>query len=38
MNTPALMTGVLLSALPVLVLYILARRWLVAGLAGVGGK
>ncbi|MEU8568227.1 carbohydrate ABC transporter permease [Streptomyces pathocidini] len=37
-NTPALMTGVLLSALPVLVLYILARRWLVAGLAGVGGK
>ena len=38
LNTPALMMAVLLSALPVFVLYLFARRWLVAGLAGVGGK
>ena len=38
LNTPALMMAVMLSALPVFVLYIFARRWLVAGLAGVGGK
>ncbi|GIG68034.1 carbohydrate ABC transporter permease [Phytomonospora endophytica] len=37
-NLPGMMMGVLLSALPVFVLYLFARRWLVAGLAGVGGK
>jgi xylobiose transport system permease protein len=38
LNTPGLMMAVLLSALPVFVLYVFARRWLVAGLAGVGGR
>ena len=37
-NLPGMMMGVLLSTLPVFVLYLFARRWLVAGLAGVGGK
>jgi xylobiose transport system permease protein len=37
-NVPGLMAAVLLSALPVFVLYLCARRWLIAGLAGVGGK
>lgn len=37
-DVPALMAAVLLSALPVLVVYLFARRWLIAGLAGVGGK
>lgn len=37
-DVPGLMTAVLLSAVPVLFLYLFARRWLVAGLAGVGGK
>jgi xylobiose transport system permease protein len=38
LNTPGLMMAVLLSAVPPFVLYLFARRWLVAGLAGVGGK
>ena len=37
-NVPGLMAAVLLCALPVLVLYLLARRWLIAGLAGIGGR
>jgi xylobiose transport system permease protein len=37
-NIPGLMAAVLLSALPIFVVYLFARRWLVAGLAGVGGK
>lgn len=37
-NTPALMAAVLLSALPVLVVYLFARRALITGLMGVGGK
>jgi xylobiose transport system permease protein len=37
-NVPGLMAAVLLSALPFFVLYLFARRWLVAGLAGAGGK
>jgi xylobiose transport system permease protein len=37
-DLPAMMMAVLLTALPVFVLYLLARRWLVAGLAGVAGK
>jgi xylobiose transport system permease protein len=38
LNTPALMMAVLLSAIPPFALYVFARRWLVAGLAGVGGR
>ena len=37
-NMPGLMAGVLLSAVPVFLLYLFARRWLISGLAGVGGK
>ncbi|MEV5707288.1 carbohydrate ABC transporter permease [Actinoallomurus sp. NPDC052274] len=37
-NVPGLMAAVLLSALPVFVVYLFARRWLIAGLAGAGGK
>ncbi|MEV1290216.1 carbohydrate ABC transporter permease [Micromonospora sp. NPDC049679] len=37
-NIPGLMMAVLISTLPVFLLYLVARRWLVAGLAGVGGK
>jgi xylobiose transport system permease protein len=37
-NVPGLMAAVLLSAMPFFVLYLFARRWIVAGLAGAGGK
>lgn len=37
-DIPGLMAAVFLSALPLVVLYVFARRWLIAGLAGVGGK
>jgi len=37
-NTPGLMAAVLLSAFPIFVVYLFARRWLIAGMAGVGGK
>lgn len=37
-NVTGLMMAVLISALPVFLLYLFARRWLIAGLAGVGGK
>ncbi|MEW2401815.1 carbohydrate ABC transporter permease [Streptomyces sp. NPDC046862] len=37
-NVPALLAAVLLSAVPVLVVYLFARRALVAGLMGAGGK
>jgi xylobiose transport system permease protein len=37
-DVPGLMAAVLLTALPVFVLYLLARRWVTAGLAGVGGR
>lgn len=37
-NTPALMAAVVLSAFPVLVVYLLARRALINGLMGIGGK
>jgi xylobiose transport system permease protein len=37
-NIPGLMAAVLLSAFPIFVVYLFARRWLVAGMAGVGGK
>jgi xylobiose transport system permease protein len=32
------MAAVLLSTFPIFVVYLFARRWLVAGMAGVGGK
>lgn len=37
-NVPALMAAVLLSTLPILLVYLFARRALVAGLMGAGGK
>lgn len=37
-NVPGLMAAVVLSALPIFVVYVLGRRWLVGGLAGLGGK
>lgn len=37
-NVPGLMMAVIISTLPIFLLYLFARRWLVAGLAGVGGK
>lgn len=37
-NVPGLMAAVLLSALPIFLLYLFGRRWLVAGLVGMGGK
>jgi xylobiose transport system permease protein len=37
-DIPALFAGVLLSAMPILVIYLFARRTLISGLMGVGGK
>ena len=37
-DIPALLAGVLLSAVPILVVYLFARRTLISGLMGVGGK
>jgi xylobiose transport system permease protein len=37
-NLPGLMMAVMLTALPVFVLYLVARRWLIAGLAGLGSR
>ncbi|GAA0990304.1 carbohydrate ABC transporter permease [Subtercola frigoramans] len=37
-NVPGLLAAVILSALPILVVYLFARRALVSGLMGVGGK
>jgi xylobiose transport system permease protein len=37
-NVPALLAAVLMSAVPMLVVYLFARRALVAGLMGAGGK
>jgi ABC-type glycerol-3-phosphate transport system permease component len=37
-NVPGLMAAVLMSAIPFFVLYLFARRWIVAGLVGTGGK
>lgn len=37
-NIPALMSAVLLSTVPVLIVYLVARRSLVQGLMGIGGK
>jgi len=37
-NVPALMAAVMLSAVPILLVYLFARRALVAGLMGAGGK
>ncbi|WP_129669768.1 carbohydrate ABC transporter permease [Phytoactinopolyspora endophytica] len=37
-DIPGLMMAVLISAIPVFLLYLFARRWLIAGLAGAGGR
>jgi xylobiose transport system permease protein len=37
-NIPALLAAVVLSMLPIFVVYLFARRLLVNGLMGVGGK
>lgn len=37
-NVPGLLSAVLLSGLPMFVVYLLARRWLIRGFMGVGGK
>lgn len=37
-NVPGMMMAVLMTAIPVFVLYLVARRWLIAGLAGMGSK
>lgn len=37
-NVPGLLSAVVLSTLPVFVVYLFARRALVQGLTGVGGK
>lgn len=37
-NVPALLAAVLLSAVPILIVYLCARRYLVMGLMGAGGK
>ncbi len=37
-DVPGLMAAVLVSAMPIFIAYVFARRWLIAGLAGVGGK
>ncbi|MET7694079.1 carbohydrate ABC transporter permease [Streptomyces canus] len=37
-NVPALLAAVLMSAVPILIVYLFARRALVAGLMGAGGK
>jgi xylobiose transport system permease protein len=37
-NLPGMMLAVMLTALPVFVLYLVAWRWLIAGLAGVGSR
>jgi len=37
-NVPGMMMAVMLTALPVFILYLVARRWLIAGLAGMGSK
>jgi xylobiose transport system permease protein len=37
-NVPGMMMAVMMTAIPVFVLYLVARRWLIAGLAGMGSK
>jgi len=37
-DIPGLMMAVLVSAIPVFLLYAFARRWLIAGLSGLGGR
>lgn len=37
-NVPGLMAAVVLSAVPIFLLYLFGRRWLMAGLIGMGGK
>ena len=37
-NVPGLMAAVTLSALPVFLLYLFGRRWLISGFVGLGGR
>lgn len=37
-NVPGLLAAVVLSGLPMFVVYLLARRWLIRGFMGMGGK
>ena len=37
-DAPAICAAVLLSIIPILLVYLFARRWLIRGLMGVGGK
>ncbi|HLL35650.1 MAG TPA: carbohydrate ABC transporter permease, partial [Streptomyces sp.] len=37
-NVPALLASVVLSGIPIFAVYLVARRALVSGLMGVGGK
>jgi xylobiose transport system permease protein len=37
-NVPGLMAAVLLSGLPLFVLYLCARRWLIAGFVSLGNR
>jgi len=37
-DAPAVCAAVVLSIIPMLLVYLFARRWLIRGLMGVGGK
>ena len=37
-NVPGLMAAVVLSAVPIFLVYLFGRRWLMAGMIGIGGK
>jgi xylobiose transport system permease protein len=37
-NIPAILASVVLSGVPIFIVYLVARRALVGGLMGVGGK
>jgi xylobiose transport system permease protein len=38
LNIPGLMAAIVLTVIPILLIYIFARRALVRGLMGIGGK
>jgi xylobiose transport system permease protein len=37
-DAPAICAAVVMSIIPILLVYLFARRWLIRGLMGVGGK
>jgi len=37
-NVPGLMAAVVVSALPIFLLYVFGRRWLISGFVGLGGR